>query len=282
MPELPEVETIRAVLEKTIVGDKIKQVDYHIKRIFRGQSPKKIKQHLLGKKISALHRRGKFLILNLNQGLLLIHLGMSGQLILGQKDGHITNFRPDQHTHFILWFNNSKKLYYRDPRMFGRINYFASQDELGHLFRQWGPEPLSADFNEQYLFGAFRNRKASIKSLLLNQKICPGMGNIYTDEALFKAGIYPGQPASQLTRQDCHRLVSAIKTVLRAGIKAKGTSISDFHDPYQEKGRFQLRLKVYGKDGDACTRCGQPIIKTVIAQRGTHWCQNCQSKKEAQ
>ncbi len=276
MPELPEVETIRRVLEQQVKQEKILQVYFHQKRLFKGQSPLAIKNAIMGQHILEVERRAKHLILRLNKGILLLHLGMTGQILMHY--GGENEILPDRHTHFTLILSHHKTVYFRDPRQFGRINYLADTKALVDKFQDYGPEPLSLGFNSDYLARVLAYRKAPLKAILLNQKLTPGMGNIYTDEALFLAKLNPMTPAGQVKLKDVNRLVRAIKQVLRAGIKAKGTSISDFIDPHQEKGRFQMRLKVYGRQGQPCPVCGRAIDKIVVAQRGTHWCPTCQAR----
>lgn len=276
MPELPEVETVRAALAQVVSGKVILQVHYHRKRIYRPQAPLEIKKKLLKQKIQEVTRRAKFLIIKLSQGYLLMHLGMSGQIIIQDVKSERSCFRPDRHTHFSLTLSNDIIIHYRDPRMFGRINFYHTSSALMEKFSKYGPEPLSRQFNRNYFLNALKGKAGSIKSLLLNQQLAPGMGNIYTDEALFLAGIHPATPGKLLNEDQAHALVWAIKQVLQAGIKAKGTSISDFCDPYQQPGQFQMRLKVYGRQGDSCYICHTIIKKKLIAQRGTHWCPQCQ------
>lgn len=279
MPELPEVETVRTVLEGVIPGKTIKAVMFHKNRLFRTHSPVSLKKKIINRKINSVERRAKFLLIRLDRGLLLVHLGMSGQVLLSDRSRKTDHcFVPDKHTHLILTLSQEVVVYYRDPRMFGRIDYLDDKG-FNSQFAGYGPEPLSKAFNQDYLQKALQQRKSSIKAVLLNQKIAPGMGNIYTDEALFLSAIHPERRASSLSGDEINRLVKAVKQVLRAGIKAKGTSISDYCDPDQNRGQFQMQLNVYGRAGEPCHVCKSPILKKVVAQRGTHWCPDCQQGK---
>ncbi len=275
MPELPEVETIRRVLAQQIAEEKILRVHYHRNRLFKGQPPEAVKKAITGQRIRTVERRAKHLILKLDHGMLLLHLGMTGQVLMDYGRG--SGLAPDRHIHFILELSHGKTFYFRDPRIFGQISYLPAALDLESKFQDFGPEPLTPAFNAAYLTGVIKQRRTSLKAALLNQKLAPGMGNIYTDEALFTAKLHPAIPAGCLQPEDIQRLVRAIKQVLTAGIKAKGTSISDFVDPHQEKGRFQMKLKVYGREGRPCPVCGRAIVKSIVAQRGTHWCPSCQA-----
>lgn len=277
MPELPEVETIKRVLQELLPCKRIIDSELHKPKLLRGQAPDYFNTCLRGQTILQVERRAKYLLIRLKQNSLLIHLGMSGQVFIdyqNKKKKQLPDL-PDKHTHFILYLDKQQVLYYRDPRMFGRLQILTAEDELNY-FKSLGPEPLSKAFTVDGFAQALSGKEASIKSLLLNQKITPGMGNIYTDEALFLSGIRPDKKGKMLKHPAIQKLYNAIKTVLKNGIRAKGTSISDFYDPNKQKGKFQLQLHVYGKQENPCHRCGTTIRKAVVAQRGTHWCPSCQ------
>lgn len=278
MPELPEVETIRRVLEKDAPGCRITKVFLRKTRMIRGQSILFFKKGLTGRQIFKVNRRGKYLIFQLNDKSFLVHLGMTGQIIHFSKkniSGNNSLLLPDKHTHFILWLNNGSILYFRDPRMFGRYLLLNSEEE-NILLSKLGPEPLGPLFTPLRLYQDLQGRTASIKALLLNQKIVAGLGNIYVDESLFLAGIHPATSGSRISKKRAKYLYESIKTVITKAVNAGGTSISDFQDPEQRTGNYQHHLQVYGRKGKACVQCGTPIIKETLAQRGTHWCPKCQ------
>jgi formamidopyrimidine-DNA glycosylase len=281
MPELPEVETIRLILEEILPSKRINQIHLKKTRMIRGQSESEFKCGLQGRRIIRFDRRGKFLLIRLDRGTLLVHLGMSGQVVLGSdldkeyKD-KVFHRLPDKHTHMILELEDDVKVYFRDPRMFGRFAWLDDSEEK-RFFSHLGPEPLSQHFTARFLCSALRDRTASIKSLLLGQRIVAGLGNIYTDEALFRAGIFPQKPGGELTQKEVRALHRAVRRVVREAVLQGGTSVSDFLDPKHRRGTFQLALRVYGRSGQPCLRCGETIQKSTVAQRGTHWCPRCQS-----
>jgi len=278
MPELPEVETIRRVLEPAVVDDQIIKIFLRKTRMIRGQSLQFFKKELIGRKILKVDRRGKYLIFRLNNKIFLVHLGMSGQIIrvFDKNFSRNNSFSPlDKHTHLTLWFSSGTVLYFRDPRMFGRYILSDPKDE-SRLFSNLGPEPLGPQFTPSGLYQDLQKRTASIKALLLNQKIVAGLGNIYVDESLFRAGINPATAGARISKKQAEILYGSIKSVITEAVNAGGTSISDFQDPEQRTGNFQHHLHVYGKNGEACPRCGTIIKKENLAQRGTHWCPRCQ------
>jgi len=206
-------------------------------------------------------RRGKFILIGLDEGLLSVHLGMTGKLLL---DGAETPY-----THGIFNLDRGVLLY-NDPRQFGRIEWNPAR------VAKLGPEPLEIGLEE--FVTRLRARKTRIKALLLNQTFLAGMGNIYVDEALFISGIHPLTIAAKISPARAAKLHQAIRDVLTLAIEHKGSSISDYVDADGRKGNFQLLHRVYGREGEACTNCGRPITKTVVAQRGTHFCVKCQKR----
>lgn len=279
VPELPEVETIRLVLSDALPGKRISQVHLYDTRMLRGQPVSALKRRLKDRRITHVDRRGKFLLFRLDSGSLLVHLGMSGQVILGSSSQNSNkNFPrlPDKHTHMILKLDSNSKLYFRDPRMFGRFAWLNDSEEK-RFFAHLGPEPLSPQFTSYFLHSILKGRTASIKSLLLNQGIVAGLGNIYTDETLFRAGLLPHKAGGKLTLKETRSLHKAIRRVVKEAVLQGGTSVSDFLDPMHRRGTFQLALKVYGREGKPCRKCGKVILKDIVAQRGTHWCPRCQS-----
>ncbi len=217
-----------------------------------------------GKRIRKVSRRGKFIVMELDQGYLLVHLGMTGKLL--------TNEDPGKHTHVVLTLDRGVLLY-NDSRQFGRVEYAAA---IPTRVEKLGPEPLSITFEE--FATALRTRKAQMKALLLNQRFVAGIGNIYADEALFRAGIHPRANSAKISKPRAKRLYDAIQQVLNAAIAAKGSSISDYVDAEGNRGSFQHEHLVYRRTGDPCSRCGSPIKRTLVTQRGTHFCARCQKR----
>ena len=280
MPELPEVETVRSVLQEILPGLRITSVVSMRPKMLRGQDPDNFARGLEGRTVEGVERRGKFLLIRLDLRTLLIHLGMTGQIFACSEEGSacLPSTRqdlPDKHTHLRMELTDGKKLYFRDVRMFGRYSLIDAEGEKG-LFRRMGPEPLERGFTARMFFERSRGRRTSIKALLLDQHFVAGVGNIYADESLFRAGIHPKICAGDLTLEQSRKLHRAIRKVLREAIFSGGTTLSDYLDPRDRKGTFQWKLRVYGREGEPCSRCQTPIQKTVIAQRGTHLCPRCQ------
>lgn len=259
MPELPEVETIVRALTPRIRGRHILSAEILHQRIVR-YSKLDVVAGITGQKVENVRRHGKFILIDLSQGLLTIHLGMTGQLLFN------TQRTPWTRAIFNL---DDTQLLYDDPRMFGSIEFSTAE----YRTRSLGPDALS--INED-VSTKLRKRRAPIKSLLLNQRIFAGVGNIYADEALFRAGIYPGRRADRISNARTARLIEIIQEVLTEAVDYRGSSVSDYVDTEGRKGSFQNRHNVYSRDGQPCTTCGTPIRKTVIGQRGTHYCPNCQ------
>ncbi|NMP22841.1 bifunctional DNA-formamidopyrimidine glycosylase/DNA-(apurinic or apyrimidinic site) lyase [Sulfobacillus harzensis] len=275
MPELPEVETIRSYLDSVLAGKAIMSVphldDRMVKRSLKNGA--EIRAALVGQTFGSVRRRGKFLLLGLasSPDALMIHLGMSGRLVTESLDAP---YRP--HTHLVVRYSGGE-LRLSDPRRFGRIAWVES----GGL---WGPhlgmEPLSSAFSSKTLGEILKGRKVAIKSALLNQNLVAGLGNIYADEALFYAGIHPQRPAGSLDVDELKRLVRGIRAVLRRSIEHRGTSFSDYVDALGHPGENQGYLKVYGREGKACRRCGTPIQRQVVGGRSSHYCPHCQRLTE--
>ena len=260
MPELPEVETVVRSLAPHLAGRRIVHAEFHSKRVTPGNR-RSLAAKLEGRTIVEVRRRGKFIVITLDRGQLAVHLGMTGKLLL---DAAATPY-----THGIFTLDHGVLLY-DDPRQFGRIEWNPSR--IGAL----GPEPLEItleDFSQR-----LRARKSQIKPLLLNQRFLAGLGNIYVDEALFASGIHPLAQASRLTAARAAKLYQAIRETLTLAIEHRGSSISDYVDAAGERGNFQVLHRVYGREGEMCLKCGGPIKKTVVGQRGTHFCPRCQKK----
>jgi formamidopyrimidine-DNA glycosylase len=263
MPELPEVETIARALAPRLKGRRIVAAEFRCLRILRGADPDALAASLAGRKILGISRAGKFLLLPLEGGpYLTIHLGMTGKLLLGGE--------PQKHTHAIFTLDRGVLLY-EDQRQFGRILFSES---LPRRIAKLGPEPLEVTFAEFARRAA--GRKTPIKSLLLNQDFIRGVGNIYADEALFRARIHPRAVAGRIRKERLERLHAAIVEVLSEAIAGGGSSISDYVDPDGRKGWFQLQHRVYQRTGEPCVVCGSKIRRIVVAQRSSHYCGKCQ------
>lgn len=274
MPELPEVETVVRGLRARLTGRRILEARLHQPLILRG-SPAAFHRAVARARLAGLERRGKFIIFHLgNQRdavpawCLIVHLGMTGQLFCCRSA------EPYQkHTHATFVLDTGEHLRLRDPRRFGRLEVIPAH-QLDAYFAHFGPEPLDISFPA---FAArFADRRAPVKSLLLDQNRLRGLGNIYSDEALFAARIHPARPAGELDRAGLRRLYAAIRRVLDAAIAAEGTSFSDYITAEGRLGNFQYRLRVYGRAGKPCPRCRARIERIVLSGRSSHFCPRCQ------
>ncbi len=269
MPELPEVETIARDLRHDLVGRRIVDVEVRWERTVATPPAAELKAALVGLQIMGADRRGKFLLFPLSQGrTLLIHLRMTGQL-------HVVDAAAplDAHTHLVLTLDSGRRLIFRDMRKFGRVYVTSNPAEvLGEL----GPEPLNPDFTSQQLAARLAGRKAPIKSLLLDQRVVAGIGNIYADEILFKAFIDPRRPGRDLLPNDVARLHTATRQVLAQAIFDRGSSLQNYRRPGGAAGQNQERHQVFRRTGKSCPRCGATIERIVIGQRSTHFCPQCQ------
>ena len=275
MPELPEVETIARSLSQgkgtgfSVVGRKIEGVSILWERSIATPSAVKFKQRIQGQTIREVGRRGKYIVMSLSSDTLLFHLRMSGDLhtkSAAVQDGEET---VGKHDRVIFFLQNGQRLIFEDARKFGRIWLLANpQDELGDL----GPEPLSEAFTADRFHNMLQSSKRPLKPLLMDQTFLAGLGNIYTDEALFKAKLHPLIPANQLGVEQAATLFKAIRETLLEGIRRNGASI----DWAYRGGDFQNHFFVYRREGEACLLCGTPIERIVVGQRGTHFCPTCQ------
>jgi len=278
VPELPEVETVRRVLQDVLPSSLIRCVELHRQDMLEGISPDRFCSQLKGRRVLGVDRRGKFLLIRLDHGTMMVHLGMTGQIFLCYDRTCVPSLAshlPDRHTHLILKLSCGAELYFRDSHRFGRYGLLRREEET-RLSARLGPEPLGSRFTARRLTEILSGRRASIKALLMDQRVVAGMGNIYTDESLFRAGIDPRTPAGRLSTERVAKLHRSLRRVLREGIYHGGTTLSDYLDPRHTRGSFQLQLRVYGRAGEPCVRCRAPIRKGRVAQRGTHWCPRCQ------
>ncbi len=268
MPELPEVETVRRSL-LPIVGQHIAAVEVFEPRLRRPVATD-FSRRLVGQTIRSIDRRGKYLLFALSSGeTLLVHLGMSGALLLQP-----TGTDRIAHDHVRLRLSSDGQLTYNDPRRFGLMRV-GRRDDLAEL-RTVGPDPLSTDFAVADLAALARGRKKPVKNLLMDQRALGGIGNIYANEILFRARIRPGRQARRLSRRELERLLHATRSVLRHAIRLGGSSISDYRDGSGQPGYFQLRLQVYDRTGQRCRRCGTAVRRQVHAGRSSFYCPQCQ------
>lgn len=281
MPELPEVETVARGLDKRVAGDTIDSV-------WIGSKPQPLKSPavtiastLEGRRIVRVHRAGKHIVFDLEPALVsagkgksspsraarnsqwIVHLGMTGRMVVSEPAAEIA-----KHTHLIARLASGRELRFVDPRMFGKLSVHLAGFDPG------GVEPLEA--GEGQFLSLFRGRKTPIKSALLNQKLLRGVGNIYADESLFRAGIRPRRRAATLTREQLRQLYRSVQEVLREAIALGGSSISDYVDAGGEEGFFQLQHRVYGREGEPCLVCRTAIKRVVLAGRSSHYCPRCQ------
>ncbi|MEM9173156.1 MAG: bifunctional DNA-formamidopyrimidine glycosylase/DNA-(apurinic or apyrimidinic site) lyase [Pseudomonadota bacterium] len=269
MPELPEVETTRRGVSPHVVGREIVDVIVRQPRL-RWPVPKDLKQILVGQGLSDVRRRAKYLLLDVERGSAMVHLGMSGRLQVVERQ-----HPPRKHDHVDIVFDNALALRLHDPRRFGAVLFSATPDShplIAHL----GPEPLSEAFDPDYLYTVSRSRKQAIKTFIMNAQVVVGVGNIYASEALFIAGIHPLRQAGKLSRPRMAKLVAAIKTVLTRAIAAGGTTLRDFYGGDGSPGYFTQELAVYGRAGERCTTCEKTVTQRVIGQRSSFYCTQCQ------
>ena len=239
-------------------------------RRLRWPVEKGLERKLRGSTLQAITRRAKYLQLEFSSGTVLLHLGMSGHLRVVPPETAV-----QKHDHVDIVFDNGHCLRFNDPRRFGSL-HFTKAPETHPLIAPLGPEPLDAEFDGDYLFRASRKRKLAVKLFIMNSHIVVGVGNIYASEALFLAGIRPGRAAGRVTRVEYARLAQAIKDVLKRAIEKGGTTLRDFTKPDGTDGYFRIELDVYGRAGEPCHRCGNPIRQRAMGQRATYWCSNCQ------
>ena len=274
MPELPEVQTVVNGIKSKINKHKILRFEKYIGKL-RYPIQKNLSSKVESSTVTTVFRRAKYIIINLsNNRSLVIHLGMSGRIII-VKD----NKKKFKHTHFSILFDKNLVFQFIDPRRFGYIFVTETASlERHRFFVNLGVEPLIRQFNDRYLLNVTKNKKSPIKNIIMNQKYIVGVGNIYASEALFMSGIHPFRLGKDITKRDCVKLVRAIKSVLKKSIKLGGSSINDHTMVSGKMGYFQNKLYVYGREGSKCVKrsCQSPIIRIVIAQRSSFYCSECQ------
>ncbi len=269
MPELPEIETARAGLAPHLTGRRVVAATLRRDHL-RWPIAREISTVLPGQRIDAVRRRAKYLLLDTAAGSALLHLGMSGSLRVLPADSPV---RP--HDHVDIAIDDGRVLRMHDPRRFGCL-LWQPPGTVHPLLASLGPEPLSVDFDGDYLFALSRGRRAPIKNFLMDQSVVVGVGNIYAAEALFAAGISPLCPAGSIARERYRRLATQITQVLAAAIAQGGTTLRDFISPDGNAGYFVQALSVYGRGGGPCLRCGRPLKQALIGQRTSVWCPRCQ------
>jgi len=272
MPELPEVETVRAQLEPVLTGRRFERVEIRDPRLVRPYEPAEVAAELEGERVAAVERRGKYLIVRFESDrVLLIHLRMTGSL------RHSRNgLDEDSHRRAVVKLDDGSDIAYRDVRRFGTWLVLQPGELAPYLATRVGDEPLDALFTAARLGERLAKRRAPIKAALLDQRTLAGMGNIYVDEALWRARINPLRPAESLDRKELQRLHKAIRAALDAGIARQGSTLRDYALPDGGSGSMQDEFKVYGRGGEPCDRCGTPIAKTRLGGRGTWFCPACQ------
>jgi formamidopyrimidine-DNA glycosylase len=275
MPELPEVETIRRHLAPHVEGRTLERLAIHDARWSLPLAPAELSAAVEGREVRRLGRRGKYLVWELaGDAFLLLHLRMTGTLLLEPPE------RP-AHTRVTFDLGDGEVLFV-DPRRFGTGELALGHDALEAFFAaRLGLEPLEPGFTGPHLHAIARRCRAPVKAMLLDQKRIAGVGNIYADEALFRARVHPLRPAERLTRAQCQALRDAIVASLEAGIEAKGATIDDFRDPDGVSGSFQDRFLVHLREGEPCPRCGRAVRKLRAAGRGTYVCESCQPRPRA-
>ncbi|HVB18097.1 MAG TPA: bifunctional DNA-formamidopyrimidine glycosylase/DNA-(apurinic or apyrimidinic site) lyase [Stellaceae bacterium] len=270
MPELPEVETIRRGLASRMTGRQIVRAELR-RADLRRPFPPMLAERLTGAQIGALGRRGKYILVELDDsGTLLLHLGMSGRITVGGN-----NAPEEKHDHVVLTLDDGTVVRFNDPRRFGLVDYMRRGSEAAHpLLAGMGPEPLEPGFDGAYLARALAGKMTSIKAALLDQKIVAGLGNIYVCEALYRARLSPRRLAATVTGARAERLAAAIRTVLGEAIEAGGSSLRDYVQASGELGYFQHRWAVYGKEGEKCPgcTCAEGVHRIVQSGRSTFFC----------
>ncbi len=278
MPELPEVETIRRELEPLIIGKTFAAPVLHMPTTVERPTPEEFIQALDGQTVRQVGRKGKYLIIGLDRGILVVHLRMTGNLIFSDQ-----GLPADKRfLRVSLPFTDKAALFYSDMRRFGRLWYVLGEEELNRVvLKNVGPDIYSdldcAGFQQLLQ----KKGKSKLKALLLDQAFAAGMGNIYTDECLYRCGFHPQRQVSTLCASETTALYESIQAVLEEGIEYGGTSFRDYRNASGALGDFQSKLAVYGRKGENCKRCGGPIEKTVVAGRGTYYCPSCQPEEKA-
>ncbi len=270
MPELPEVETTRLGIDPHAVGRRILAVAVHEPRL-RWRVRRDLPAQVAGQRILHTKRRAKYLLIELERGTLLLHLGMSGSLrVLPADTPRVA------HDHVDVVLDSGSTLRFNDPRRFGSLHYTSSDPRLHPLLANLAPEPFDAAFDADYLWRVTRRRRVAIKQLLMNSRLVVGVGNIYANEALFRAKVRPRRQARGLSRSEVARLARAVRAVLTQAIRVGGTTLRDYVGADGSPGYFRQKLYVYERTGQACRTCGTPVRQLTQGQRSTYYCPSCQ------
>jgi len=273
VPELPEVETVRAQLEPVLIGRTLRSVEILDKRLTRPVHPRLVAAQLEGERVARVERRGKYVVVRFESGLvLLVHLRMTGSFLCAPA-GELPD---DPHRRAVVSLDDGAEVAYRDVRRFGTW-LLLEEDEVGpYLAERLGEEPLGPQFTARQLALRLAGRRAPVKSALLDQRTAAGLGNIYADEALWYAGVHPLRPAGSLGADEVAAVRTGLRRALRTGIRRQGATLSDYRTPNGGRGSMQDEFKVYGREGEPCPRCGTLVAKTRVAGRGTSYCPVCQ------
>jgi formamidopyrimidine-DNA glycosylase len=275
MPELPEVETVRRSLDPTVVGRRLERVEILDGRLVRPFEPLEVAMELEGETVERLERRGKYLIFRFESGrVLLVHLRMTGSFV--HSDGPLPD---DPYRRAVLSLDNGADVGYRDVRRFGTWLLLEPGELDPYLAERLGDEPFSEAFTSRALARRLKGRRAPVKAALLDQRSLAGMGNIYADEALWRARIHPLRPAGELKPAEIKRLHAGVREALELGIARQGATLSDYRMPNGDSGAMQEEFEAYGREGEPCSRCDTPIAKIRAAGRGTWFCPRCQRAK---
>jgi formamidopyrimidine-DNA glycosylase len=276
MPELPEVETTVRLLRPMLLGRSMGDVRVAWPRILGGQTAAEFQKQIRGTRVLAIDRRAKYILLRLERqgrcsGVIVVHLRMTGRLYVDPPGSG-----PEDHIQVEIELDNGHLLRFLDVRKFGRIQFAQNESNILPVL---GPEPLSDDFQPRWLVQSLKRHRRQIKPLLLDQSFLAGLGNIYVDEALHRAGIHPQANSARLDAGRVRALHGAIRRILSAAIKREGSSFDRFYrTPEGKPGGYQAQFQVYGREGQPCRRCGGTVRRTVVGQRGTHWCRGCQHR----
>jgi formamidopyrimidine-DNA glycosylase len=272
MPELPEVETVRRRIAPVLEGRRFEHVTIDDPRLTRPDDQQEVARELEGEQVSTVGRRGKYLIVRFESGrALVIHLRMTGSVLYGTgAEG------DDPHRRAVVELDDGSRIAYRDVRRFGTWLLLEPDEVEAYIDARVGPEPLGPAYKSRHLAASLANRRAPIKAVLLDQRTVAGVGNIYADEALWRARVHPLTPANRLDADEVKAVYQGVRRSLEAGIRSQGSTLRDYRLPDGSSGRAQKRFKVYGREGQPCERCGTPIDKIRVAGRGTWYCPTCQ------
>ena len=276
MPELPEVETVRATLAPLLEGRRLERVEITDPRLTRPHDRLEVARELVGERVAAVDRRGKYLIVRFESGrALLIHLRMTGSVLTGAA----ATAEDDRHRRALMELDDGSQVAYRDVRRFGTWLLLEPPEVLPYIDSRVGAEPLDPSYRTRDLAAKLAGRRVAVKAALLDQRTVAGIGNIYADEALWRARIHPLTPAAALGVDEVKALHRAVRTALRTGVARQGSTLRDYRLPDGGSGSMQHEFKVYGRGGEPCERCATPIDKIRVAGRGTWYCPSCQRRR---